>query len=312
MASKRARFRRQILCPIDFSEPSRRALRYAAAFAAHAEASLNVLFVNDPLLSTAAAAAGYDEDRLRARSERELRRFVAHSLGTRGAAARVQYLLAMGDPSREIGRHVREQRAGLVVMGTHGLRGPRKLLLGSTTERMLRSATVPVLAVPHGASRQPPRGWPAGPLMAGVDLGREAAGDVRIVAALAQGLESELLLVHVQPDVNAPAWLPVRRAEDDAAARARGKLASLAALAGVPGVSVQFRVLSGDPAAALARVARTARAGTLVLTLRRGKGLFGMARGTVTYRVLTTAVTPVLALPAGAAATRFVRAWAEG
>ena len=61
---------RQVLCPIDFSEPSRRALRYAAAFAARVGSQLTVLYVNHPLLSTGPAAAGYDQ-----RMPRELRKF---------------------------------------------------------------------------------------------------------------------------------------------------------------------------------------------------------------------------------------------
>ena len=45
-----------VLCPIDFSEPSRGALRYAAVIAAHVGASLTVLTVNGLLLSTVAVA----------------------------------------------------------------------------------------------------------------------------------------------------------------------------------------------------------------------------------------------------------------
>jgi universal stress protein A len=300
---------RLVLCPVDFSDPSRRALRYAAAFAAHLEASLSVLYVNDPLLSTAAAAAGYDEDRLHTQTEKELRRFVAQSLATRGAASRVDYFVALGDPSREIARHVRQLRAGLVVMGTHGLRGPRKLLLGSTTERTLRSATVPVLAIPHHAPRQPARDWPAGPLIAAVDLGTEAARDVRAAAVVAHVMDADLLLVHVLPAVRAPAWMPLRKTEanETRVARARTRLARVGA--DIEDVAVSFRVMRGDPAPTLARVARTTKAGTLMLVLRRGPGLLGMARGTVTYQVLTSAVTPVLAVPSGLTPTRLAREW---
>jgi universal stress protein A len=301
---------RSILCPIDFSDPSRRALRYAAAFAARVDAALVVLYVNDPLLSTAAAAAGYDERQLAKRTDTELRRFVRKALPSATDRTRIRYSTATGEPHRLIVRATREFEAHLIVMGTHGLRGPRKVLLGSTTERTLRDAAVPVVAVPHQAPRRPPRGWPAGPLVAGIDLGPHARSDVTAVAAVARMLGSDLLLVHVAPEVHAPSWFKPRRADDDAdLTSARSKLARLAADAAGTDVPVSFRVVRGEPAMALGRVAKRTNAGTLVLVLRPGKGLFGMARGTVTYRTLTSATTAVIALPAGAAASRFVRAW---
>jgi universal stress protein A len=301
---------RTVLCPVDFSEPSRRALRYAHVFAARVNAELVVIYVNDPLLSTAAAAAGYDEARLSRRTDSELRRFV-HSTLAAGDRSGVRLTTEMGDPRRVIERAAREVKAGLIVMGTHGLRGARKVLLGSTTERILRDATVPVLALPHAAPRKPPAAWPAGPLVAAIDLGPAAQGDVRAIATLARILDSDLLLVHVVPQVRAPFWFSVPQSAEDAdLTRARAKLARLAGDAGADDVPVSFRVVRGDTPDELARVARRAKASTLVLVLRAGKGVFGMGRGTVTYRVLTTAATPVLAIPAGAAATRLARAWA--
>ena len=79
----RRRLRRRtfhsILCPIDFSASSRAALRYGAALARRSCGSLVVLFVNDPLLVAAAAAA--HDARAPARGERELRLFVTKALG---------------------------------------------------------------------------------------------------------------------------------------------------------------------------------------------------------------------------------------
>ena len=53
---KRGGFR-SILCPVDFSDQSRVALRYAAAVAHRAGGRLSILYVNDPLLITAAGIA---------------------------------------------------------------------------------------------------------------------------------------------------------------------------------------------------------------------------------------------------------------
>ena len=300
---------RQVLCPIDFSEPSRRALRYAAAFAAGVGSQLTVLYVNHPLLSTGPAAAGYDQRKLALESEREMRRFTVASVGGTINREQLRYSSATGDAPRVIARAVREFNVGLVVMGTHGLTGARKVMLGSTTERVLRDTTVPVVAVPHRAPRRPPAGWPSGPLVAGIDLGPASRQDTAAVTALARTLDSDLLLVHVTPVVDAPFWFKRHTGADDSRDRARSKLARLASDAAASDVPVSFRVLGGDPATALARVAKRIKAGALVLVLRRGKGVFGMARGTVTYRVLTTAATPVIALPAGRGSLGFVSRW---
>ena len=299
MAEASARRDRHVLCPVDFSDASRRALRYALAFAARTKAAVTVLYVNDPLLFSAAAAAGYNERRLNEQTMRELRRFAASAVG-KGALARLHFVLAAGDPAREIARHARSLAATLIAMGTHGLRGPRKFLLGSATERTLRDADIPVLAMPHAVPRKPSRGWPVGPVVAGLDLGPRSRADVRIAATIAKLLEADLLLVHVLPILRAPRWLrAARRGEDEAAqlARARSRLAQLAATVGDE-LTVSFRVVRGDPAPSLARLARRVKAGTLVLVLRPAAGLFGMARGAVAYQVLTSAATPVLAVPA--------------
>ena len=73
--SKRWSGFRSVLCAVDFSEPSRLALQYAEAVADRGNAALRVLYVNDPLLIAAAAAALHDRQ-FAQRSGQELRRFV--------------------------------------------------------------------------------------------------------------------------------------------------------------------------------------------------------------------------------------------
>src|SRR5262245_33823015 len=70
---------RSVLCPVDFSENSTLALRYAEAIARRGNAGLTVTYVNDPLLIAAAGAALHDRG-LVERSERELDAFVASTL----------------------------------------------------------------------------------------------------------------------------------------------------------------------------------------------------------------------------------------
>jgi hypothetical protein len=91
-----------IVCPIDFSEGSRAALRYAAAIADHFGASLVALTVDDPLLAAAASHAGATTP-LKHESELELRRFCGDALGeAAGAPKTLHFRVAIGKPAAEI------------------------------------------------------------------------------------------------------------------------------------------------------------------------------------------------------------------
>ena len=128
-----------VVCPVDFSEPSRAALGYAAAIAGHFGARLTIVGVDDPLLTEVAAATGRVPS-LAEESKDELRRFCGETLARVGPGARtVEYLVASGKPTIEILRVAREVGADLIVMGSRGRSGVRKMFFGSTTERVLRA-----------------------------------------------------------------------------------------------------------------------------------------------------------------------------
>ena len=135
-----------IVCGVDFSNASARALRQAAALARRSRACLLVLFVEDPLLAAAGRAAG-DRRALPASAVAALDRFVKKSL-SRLRRPRLQTALSVGDPAEEILKAAQHHDAGLVVLGTRGLGRTARLLLGSTADSVLRRARVPVLAVP--------------------------------------------------------------------------------------------------------------------------------------------------------------------
>ena len=140
--------RPSILCPIDFSDGSASALRHAAAVASHFATRLILLTVEDPLLTEAASlGTGIRWDP--AECQREMASFAAKTLGPDAPAlATLEYDVAVGKPAPEILRVARERSCDLIVISTHGLTGIRKLFFGSTTERVLRETTRPVLITP--------------------------------------------------------------------------------------------------------------------------------------------------------------------
>src|SRR5204862_4325930 len=121
---------RRILCPVDFSACSRAALRYAAAVAERQEGELAVLFVNDPLLASAAAAAAYNVRKLAEETKTELQTFVTRALGR--DAIRVNIVTTLGHPAAEILKTAKNRKTDLIVMGSRGLTAPAKWFAGST------------------------------------------------------------------------------------------------------------------------------------------------------------------------------------
>lgn len=143
MNSRTTRKFASILCPVDLSTTSRAAVKTAAALADQFGARLSIVFVEDALL--ARAARRFDEDELSRRTRAELERFVERAVGPK---IRCSYEIVEGTAADEILKAARRAKADLIVMGTQGQRGPRRLFFGSTAEAVLRRSTVPVLAVP--------------------------------------------------------------------------------------------------------------------------------------------------------------------
>ena len=189
-----------IVCPVDFSDHSKGALARAAAWARHFRARLIVVMVVEPLLVNAAAAT-YDMDLVREDLLPELRAFVEKTSAT-GAAGLppLEVMVLVGESASEIVALAQREHAQSIVIATHGLNGYRKMLLGSTTERVLRQTTVPVLVAPPPEQTPPstdPSRIDVGRVLAPVDFKDGCLTDVRAAPTLAQTFDVPLLVVHV-------------------------------------------------------------------------------------------------------------------
>ena len=148
--------RPSVLCPIDYSRASAGALQYAAAIAEHFVTRLIVLVVESPT-ATIAADLG-TVTCARDGCEETVAAFVAQTFSADAAARRLcEDDVAVGEPATEILRVARERSCDLIVMSAHGADGDRQGVLGSTTARVLRDATIPVLVTPSCGSRSGPR-----------------------------------------------------------------------------------------------------------------------------------------------------------
>ena len=138
-----------ILFPTDFSEYSKKALPYAVSFAERYGATLHVLHVFEqrvhPAFYIMDKSTPFDlDDSLRDRALDALDEFVYPDLRNRIS---FNCEVTSGTPFVEIINFARERKIDLIVIATHGLTGLEHMLIGSTTERVVRKAPCPVLSV---------------------------------------------------------------------------------------------------------------------------------------------------------------------
>ena len=132
-----------ILCPIDYSEASLAALDAASELAEYSGAGLNVLHVVAAPTSELGTDA-YVSPEERAADRKRLSDLIAERVP---AAVTAHPVLRSGDPAHEIEHAARKEKAGLVVIATHGTTGWRHMVFGSVAEAIVRQAHCPVLTV---------------------------------------------------------------------------------------------------------------------------------------------------------------------
>jgi nucleotide-binding universal stress UspA family protein len=295
-----------ILCPIDYSDGSTGALRYAAAIAEYFSAQLIVLTVEDPLLTTA-MDLGTGIYWTPVMSKGEIAEFTTEALeGDEAALARCEYDVAIGKPPVEILRIAHERGCDLIVMSSHGLTGARKLFFGSTTERVLRETTVPVLVTPS-TERGPLHYADAAQhfrrVLVPIDLSTASAYQAEIAGRIAAMLHLPLLLVHVIEPLRGRLLARHNVSGLNASRRALAEERLNEITAQLPTETRPEALIAyGDPAEETAKVVRDRGAGLIVMGLH-GSPLMGPRMGSVTYRILCLCSVAVLALPPRPAAT---------
>jgi nucleotide-binding universal stress UspA family protein len=140
---------RRILCPVDFSAASDRALRYAVSLAEEAKAKLTVLHVLEWFPEQDIREhRHFDVPEYRRFLEEDARRRLAKAVPAEARAwCEPAELVGCGKAYREILRVAAEEKSDAIVMGVHGRGALDVLLFGSTANQVVRHATCPVLTV---------------------------------------------------------------------------------------------------------------------------------------------------------------------
>jgi nucleotide-binding universal stress UspA family protein len=157
----------EILVPLDGSPLAEMALQPAAALGRPWDAELTLVQIVYPLQlagEPAMAAAQNSDQELTAmafESAKEYVRCTAEHLRSSGVKASGMALIGTDGPAHQLRELASPERVSLVVIATHGRGGVRRLILGSVTDKLVRTADVPVLVVPpRPASRRARRAKP--------------------------------------------------------------------------------------------------------------------------------------------------------
>ena len=137
-----------VLCPTDFSEPAREALRIAGELAAQVGAALLLVHVV-PVLPALPSDPNYvfkvpEYERLLHNDADEK---LAQLLRQMKDGADVRVMVGHGDVAGEIVRISETEKADLIVIATHGTTGWRRFVFGSVAEKVVRLAKCPVLTI---------------------------------------------------------------------------------------------------------------------------------------------------------------------
>ncbi len=147
---------KKILVPIDFSDYSKSALRYAIEFAKQFNAKLYLIYVVEPIIYPADFSMGQvtfpsAEIDLNERAREELENLAKAEIGD---SLEYEVITKTGKPFAEINETASEIDADLIIIATHGHTGVEHLLFGSTAEKVVRKAPCPVLTL-----REPIKGF---------------------------------------------------------------------------------------------------------------------------------------------------------
>ncbi len=288
-----------ILCPVDFSEFSVRAYRYALSVARHYRAKLVALHVVElwhyPSLSYVPSGAAFDEScrALCEKGQQELQELVrSNTLGEHLPDCVVE----QGNAPDTILSFAMKQRVDGIVMGTHGRRGYDRLMLGSVAERVMRNAPCPVLVV----SKPPDDSLVAGRarsrehrlyrILFCTDFSENSEQALNYAISAAGEYDAELTVLHVLEEV------PSADKKEQEVATATRQLDRLIPPEMRKTLKTKVAVRIGKPYQQIIQLAQEAHIDMVAMGVR-GRGALDLAVfGSTTYRVIQLGSCPVLAV----------------
>jgi nucleotide-binding universal stress UspA family protein len=146
---KRIIILKKILVPIDFSDFSKNALKYAVPFAKQFDAEILLLYVVEPTIYPADFSFGQIglpsiEEEMRKRGMDELNKLAKNEIRD---IVKYRTRVETGKAFAEINRVAKQEEIDLIIIATHGHTGIEHAIFGSTAEKVVRKAPCPVLSI---------------------------------------------------------------------------------------------------------------------------------------------------------------------
>lgn len=293
----------RVLCPVDFSEFSRHALRHAIAVAGWYEASVTVLhvFTNVPNMDVPGVPLADPNHELLITSMQAF-------AGPTPPGVPVSFVArCASDTPAEIVGQAKTLMSDLIVIGSHGRSGFERLLLGSVAEKVVRKSPCPVMVVPPRASDARGAGLIHGGrprILCALDFSDASLGALEYAISLAEEADADLTLFHsieVPPELRQPIPVPADFNIDQCHAAAEAEcLVRLRELV-PPSVRTYCHVETAvREGAAYRQVLRLAAEQTtdLIVMGVHGRGAVDLLLfGSNTARVIRAAACPVLIVP---------------
>ncbi len=196
----------KILFPTDYSDCSIEAIRYAVTLAGSAGGSLLVLHVVEPISPYLVPESPAAENRHR----EEFMAVLQKLLSEQPSVTCDEETIIMGDPVATIVRVAEEENVDLIVMGTIGRTGVKRMLLGSVAEEVVRRAPCPVLTLKspsaetesRRARAEAVRSWPAvEPRSSDGDTSRDVPEDADnpALSLLTRAINARASDIHLDP-----------------------------------------------------------------------------------------------------------------
>jgi len=283
----------KVLLPVDFSERSVGASRYARSLAVHFRPEVLLVHVLAPLYSDLGGMEVTGSMLLevyRSRSaaaEKELEAFAAAHL----EGLNVRRLILHGEPSSKIVELAHQEAVGLIAMPTHGYGPFRRFILGSNTAKVLHDADCPVLTGIH--METPPSGAvPFRRVLCAVDLGSHSAGTLSWAAWLSREFQAPLSLIH---SVTAHVESVDEPDRGWQAGIRETAMAELQRLQSEAGIETDLILETGEAARVICAAASRVSADLLVIGRGSAAGSFGRLR-TNAYSIIRQSPCPVVSV----------------
>jgi universal stress protein A len=185
----------RVIAPVDFSESSQGAARYAGRLACHFHSELTLLHVLDPCAEELGDPASELSQWWQRRVETRLTNFLPGEFTTMN----VRRVMLSGDPAGEIVNFARSGHTSLIVIPTHGYGPLRQCLLGSVAAKILHDADCPILSGVHAPDAFPDEARSFQKILCAVDFGPQSAKALEWASQFADEFHAELTIAHITP-----------------------------------------------------------------------------------------------------------------